>query len=79
MMTNTPNVLISADIFEHITHMCLEHYKLDPASYLTAASLARDAMPIKTKVYLEFVSDPEVLVMIGKSKRGGSTFVGAKR
>ena len=73
------DVLLLADIFENFRKMCLEHYKLDPANYLTAASLAWDAMLLKTKVELELISDPEVLAMVEKSKRGGLTFVGSKR
>ena len=59
--------------------MCLEHYKLDPANYLTAASLAWDSMLLKTRIELDLISDPEILTMVEKSKRGGLTFVGSKR
>ena len=46
------DVLLLADIFENFRKMCLEHYRLDPANYLTAASLAWDAMLLKTRVEL---------------------------
>ena len=59
--------------------MCREHYKLDPANYLTSASLAWDAMLLKTKIELDLISDVNILDMFEKSKRGGLTFVGAKR
>jgi hypothetical protein len=59
--------------------MRLEHYKLDPANYLTAASLAWDSMLLKTQIELDLISDPEILTMVEKSKRGGLTFVGSKR
>ena len=59
--------------------MRLEHYRLDPANYLTSASLAWDSMLLKTKVELDLITDPEILTMIEKSKRGGLTFVGSKR
>jgi hypothetical protein len=59
--------------------MSLQHYKLDPANYLTAASLACDAALLQTKNELELITDQEILTMIEKSKRGGLTFIGAKR
>ena len=71
--------MLLADIFENFRKMCLEHYRLDPANYLTAASLAWDAMLLKTRVELELISDPEILTMVEKAKRGGLTFVGSKR
>jgi len=59
--------------------MCIEHYQLDPANYLTAASLAWDAMLLKTHIELELITDVSILDMFEKSKRGGLTFVGSKR
>ena len=47
------DVLLLADIFENFRKLSLEHYRLDPANYLTAASLAWDAMMLKTGVDLE--------------------------
>ena len=52
---------------------------MDPANYLTSASLAWDAMLLKTKIELDLISDVNILDMFEKSKRGGLTFVGAKR
>ena len=59
--------------------MSITHYKLDPANYLTAASLAWDAALLQTKIELELITDQEILTMIERSKRGGLTFVGSKR
>jgi hypothetical protein len=73
------DVLLLADIFENFRKLCLTHYKLDPANYLTAASLAWDAMLLKTKVELDLISNVEILDMFERSKRGGLTFVGSKR
>ena len=73
------DVLLLADIFENFRKMSLEYYKLDPANYLTAASLAWDAALLKTKIELELITNQEILTMIEKSKRGGLTFVGARR
>ncbi len=50
--------------------MSLEYYQLDPANYLTAASLAWDAMLLKTKIELDLITDQEVLTMIEQPKRG---------
>ena len=41
--------------------------------------MAWDAALLQTKIELELITDQEVLTMIEKSKRGGLTFVGAKR
>ena len=58
------DVLLLSDIFENFRKMSLEHYKLDPANYLTAASLAWDSMLLKTKIELDLISDPGILTMI---------------
>ncbi len=47
------DVLLLADIFEKFYQMGLEYYKLDPAHYLTAASVAWDAMLLKTNIELD--------------------------
>ena len=73
------DVLLLADIFENFRQMCLNHYKLDPSNYLTAASLAWDAMLLKTKVEVDLITDADILDMFERSKRGGLTFVGSKR
>ena len=73
------DVLLLSDIFENFRSMCIEHYRLDPANYLTAASLAWDAMLLKTNVELELITDVSILDMFERSKRGGLTFVGSKR
>ena len=41
--------------------------------------MARDAALLKTKIELELITNQEILTMIEKSKRGGLTFVGARR
>ena len=73
------DVLLLADVFENFRNMCLEFYNLDPANYLTSASLAWDCMLLKTKVNLELITDVEILDFFERSKRGGLTFVGSKR
>jgi hypothetical protein len=73
------DVLLLADIFENFRKTSIEHYKLDPANFITAASYAWSAMLLKTGVELELISDPKILDIFERSKRGGLTFVGSKR
>jgi hypothetical protein len=73
------DVLLLADVFESFRNTCFEHYGLDPANYISAASLSWDAMMLKTGVKLELISDLKVLDIIERSKRGGLCFVGSKR
>ncbi len=57
------HVLLSADVLGHSRKMILKHYKSDPANYLTAASLAWDAILLQTKT--EFIiADQEILTMV---------------
>ena len=44
-----------ADVFENFINVCLEKYKLDPAYYLTSASLAWDGMLKVTGVEIELL------------------------
>ena len=73
------DVLLLADIFENFRKSSIAHYRLDPANFITAASYAWSAMLLKTGVELELISDPKILDIFEKSKRGGLTFVGSKR
>ena len=73
------DVLLLADVFENFRNTRFEHYGLDPANYISAASLSWDAMMLKTNIKLELISDLEVLDIIERSKRGGLCFVGSKR
>jgi hypothetical protein len=73
------DVLLLADVFENFRRTCIHHYKLDPANYISAPSLAWDAMLYKTGVKLDLVSDHRIMTMIEEQKRGGLCFVGSKR
>ncbi|XP_022784290.1 uncharacterized protein LOC111324887 [Stylophora pistillata] len=64
------NVLLLADVFEEFRNVCLENYNLDPAWYYTAPGLAWDAALKVTKVELELLSDPDMLLMFEKGIRG---------
>jgi hypothetical protein len=68
-----------SDVFENFRATCIQNYELDPANYISAASLAWDAMLLKTKVELELIHDIHILDIIERQKRGGLCFVGSKR
>jgi hypothetical protein len=73
------DVLLLADVFENFRNMCMNYYKLDPASYLSAPGLSWDAMLLYTKIDLDLITDIEILNMIEEMKRGGLCAVGSKR
>ena len=52
-------------------NICTNHYGLDPAWYYSAPGLAWDAALKITKVQLELLSDPDMLLMIDSGIRGG--------
>ena len=49
----------------------MNHYGLDPAWYFSAPGLAWDATLQTTKIQLELLSDPDILLMIESGIRGG--------
>jgi hypothetical protein len=49
---------------------CGNYYGLDPANYISAPSLAWDAMFLKTNMSLEQISDPKILDIIDDKKEG---------
>ena len=68
---NTSDVLILADMFENFRNACASNYDLDPAWYYTSPGLAWDAMLKATKVTLNLLIDPDMLLMVEKGIRGG--------
>ena len=65
-----------ADVFENFRNMCIKIYELDPAKFLSAHVLARQAALKKTKVKLDLLTDIDMLEKYGrkygrKTLRGG--------
>jgi len=75
----TIDVLILADVFENYRNTCYEYYGLDPACYLTAPSLAWDAMQKSTNCKLENLTDRDMYLLFRKNLRGGMCTTGSKR
>ena len=62
-----------ANVFEAFRDTCLKHYYLDPAHFYTAPGLAWKARLKKTRVRLELLTDPDMLLMFERGIRGGIT------
>ena len=65
------DTLLLADVFKNFRDMCINVYDLDPAYFLSAPKLARQACLKKTRVKLELLKDIDMLLMIEKGIRGG--------
>ena len=57
------DVLLLANVFEAFRDICLKHYKLDPAHFHTSPGLAWRACLKHTRVRLEVLTDPDMLLM----------------
>ena len=69
------NVILPANVFEAFRDTCLEHYKLDQAHFYTSPGLAWKACLRKTRVRLELLTNPGMLLMFQYGIRGGITQV----
>ena len=69
------DVLLLADVFEEFRNICMENYSLDPAWYYTSPGLSWDALLKHSKVNLELLSDPDMLLMFEKGIRGGISMI----
>ena len=67
------DVILLAKVFEAFREVCLKNYGLDPAHFYTAPGLAWKACLKKTKIRLELLLHPEMLLMFECGIRGGIT------
>jgi hypothetical protein len=69
------DVLLLADVYEEFRKVCMKHYQLDPAHYVSAPQLSWDAMLKMTECNLELISDSEMYRMLDGSLRGGISMI----
>ena len=62
-----------ANVFKAFRDVCLKTYDLDPAHFYTAPGLAWKAFLKKTRIKLELLLDPDMLLMFERGIRGGIT------
>ena len=67
------DVILLANVFEAFREVCLKNYNLDPAHSYTAPGLAWKACLKKTRIRLELMLDPDMLLMSERGIRGGIT------
>ena len=68
-------MVLLANVYEVFRDTCLKHYKLDPAHFYTSSRLAWKACLKCTGIKLEFLTDPDMLLMFEWGIRGGITQV----
>ena len=64
------DVILLANVFEAFRNTCLEHYSLNPAHFYASPGLAWKACLRKTRVRLELLTDPDMLLMFEHRIRG---------
>ena len=67
------DTILLANVFESSRSVCMENYGLDPAHFYTAPGLAWKACLKKTRIRLELLVDPDMLLMFKRGIRGGIT------
>ena len=67
------DVVLLANVYEAFRDTCLKHYKLDPAHFYTSPGLAWKACLKQTRIKLELLTDPDMLLMFERGIRGGIT------
>ena len=67
------NVILLANIFEAFRKVCLDNYGLDPAHFYMAPGLTWKTCLRKTRIRLELLLDPDMLLMFERGIRGGIT------
>ena len=69
------DVLLLADVFEEFRNVCMENYSLDPAWYYTSPGLSWDALLKHSRVSLELLTDPDILLLFEKGISGGISMI----
>ena len=64
-----------ADVFERFRDVCMENYGIDPAWYYTAPGLSWDAMLKITRLELDPITDPDMLMFFERQVRGGISMI----
>ena len=67
------DVILLANIFESFRKVCFDNHGLDPAHFYTAPGLAWKACLKKTRIRLELLLDPDMLLIFERGIRGGLT------
>ena len=67
------DVILLANAFKAFKKVYLKNYGLDPAHFYTAPGLAWKACLKKTRIRLELLMDPDMLLMFERGIRGGIT------
>ena len=67
------DVILLANVFEAFRKVCLDNYRLDPAHFYMAPGLVWHTCLKKTKIRLELLLDPDMLLMFERGIRGGIT------
>ena len=67
--------LLLADVFEEFRNVCLENYEPDPPWYYTSPGLSRDALLKHSKVELEHLNDPDMLLFFEQGTRGETSMI----
>ena len=67
------DIILLANVFKAFRKVCLKNYGLDPAHSYTAPGLASKAGLKKTRIHLELLLDPHMLLMFKRGIRGGIT------
>ena len=65
------DVIPLANMFEAFRNTCLEHYKLDPTHFYTSPGFTWKACLRETRVRLELLTNPDMLLMFKHGIRGG--------
>ena len=67
------DVILLTNVFEAFREVCIKNYGLDPAHFYMAPGLAWKTYLKKTKVRLQLLLDPDMLLMFERGIRGGIT------